>query len=87
MFRVIFSNDQKFGMYRVVATVTTVEEARFARQVSGDVVVDALGAIVTKDTFWLHPDLPESYAKRLIAWQKEHPHEPYLQSLRQTEIK
>jgi hypothetical protein len=92
MYRVIYSNDQKLGRYRVIAKVETLREAREAREVSGDIVVDEDGAIVLEGTWlfdWerntaLHGK--GAYALRMIVWQESH-EEPYLQYLRQTEVK
>ena len=54
MFRIIYANDQNFpyGYYRVMSRHGTLEDAKAARKVTGDVVVDDEGSIVT-DRGWL----------------------------------
>jgi hypothetical protein len=92
MFRVIYTNDQKLGVYRVMGRAETLEEAKKLRQVSGDIVVTEEGAVCT-DPSWLwgyeneEPGLYSDlhYAKRLIQWQLSN-REPYLKHLRQREI-
>jgi len=80
MYRVIFCQDLPGGSYRVLAKVETLEEARFQREVSGDLVVDDDGQIVT-DAHWLFQwerNDPSCYAYRQIMWQRANPYWNFL---------
>jgi hypothetical protein len=71
--------------------VETLEEAKKARKVSGDIVIDDNDQVVT-DRAWLFPwettlgrarkkwwaENPRSYALRQILWQEENPQWSFL---------
>ena len=91
MFRVIYANDKNFpyGYYREFSQHETLEEAKAARKVSGDLVVDDEGSIVT-DRGWLfdwelepHPEPTKThYAVKCIEKQ-EKIELPYLFKMKQ----
>jgi len=80
MFRRVYINDKNwpYGYFKVLGTYETLEEAKAARDVSGDVVVDDEGSIVT-DRGWLfdwelEPHLEPTkthYAVKCIEKQKQ----------------
>lgn len=85
MYRVIHCNDQMHGAYRVFEYCETLEEAREARKVSGDIVVDDEGAVVTDPSWLFSWETEESYAGKIIKWQERCP-EPYLRFMECREV-